>query len=84
MLLNAFDELGEQGLYLGEWHYHPLGSNEPSGIDIKSLTEIAVQDNYRIDRPIMIILSPNLEYAITIHNKIGRCVRLPLEILEEL
>ncbi len=82
-LLDAFNKLGEQGLYLGEWHYHPSGGNEPSGLDIKSLTEIAAQDNYRIDKPIMIILSPKLEYAITIHNKIGRCVQLPLNILGE-
>jgi len=80
-LLDAFKELGEQGLYLGEWHYHPSGSKEPSGLDIKSLTEIAAQANYRIDKPIMIILSPKLEYAITIHNKIGQCVQLPLNIL---
>jgi len=82
-LLNAFSELGEEGLYLGEWHYHPSGGNEASGLDIKSLTEIAAQDNYRIDKPIMIILSPKLEHAITIHNKIGRCVQLPLTILGE-
>ncbi|MBE9570083.1 MAG: ThiF family adenylyltransferase [Proteobacteria bacterium] len=82
-LLDAFNELGEKGLYLGEWHYHPSGGNEPSGLDIKSLTEIASQENYRIDKPIMIILSPKLEYAITIHNKIGRCVQLPLNILGE-
>lgn len=82
-LLDAFNELGEQGLYLGEWHYHPSGGNEPSGLDIKSLTEIAAQDNYRIDKPIMIILSPEMEYAITIHNKIGRCVQLPLNILRK-
>jgi len=82
-LLDAFNELGEKGLYLGEWHYHPSGGNEPSGLDIKSLTEIAAQDNYRIDKPIMIILSPELEYAITIHDRNGRCVRLPLEVCEK-
>lgn len=82
-LLDAFNELGEKGLYLGEWHYHPSGGNEPSGLDIKSLTEIAAQENYRIDKPIMIILSPKLEYAITIHDKNGKCVQIPLNILEE-
>ncbi|GBE51849.1 thiamine/molybdopterin biosynthesis ThiF/MoeB-like protein [bacterium BMS3Bbin14] len=82
-LLTAFKEFGEQGLYLGEWHYHPSGGNEPSGLDIKSLTEIAAQNEYRIDKPIMIILSPTLEYAITIHDKIGRCTQLPLNIVSE-
>jgi len=82
-LLNAFNELGEKGLYLGEWHFHPSGGNEPSGLDIKSLTEIAAQDNYRIDKPIMIILSRDMEFAITIHDKNGSCVRIPLIIVEE-
>ena len=82
-LLDTFYELGEKGLYLGEWHYHPLGGNQPSGLDIKSLTEIAAQDNYRIDKPIMIILSPELGYAITIHDKNRKCVQLPLNIVEE-
>jgi integrative and conjugative element protein (TIGR02256 family) len=81
-LTNALSQLAEKGLYLGEWHYHPVGSNEPSGLDIRSLTEIAAQSNYRIDRPIMIILSPNLECAITIHDKSGRCIQLPLEVCE--
>ena len=42
-------------LGLGEWHYHPSGGNEPSGLDIKSLTEIAAQNEYRTDKPIMIL-----------------------------
>lgn len=79
----AFNELKDKGLYLGEWHYHPIGSNTPSGLDIKSLTEIAAQDNYRIDKPVMIIFSPSLEFALTIHDKKGQCVQLPLNILEQ-
>ncbi|MFZ5517392.1 MAG: ThiF family adenylyltransferase [Candidatus Zhuqueibacterota bacterium] len=82
-LLDAFNELGEKGLYLGEWHYHPSGGNEPSGLDIKSLTEIAAQENYRIDKPIMIILSRDLEYGITIHDKNMKCVRIPLNIIQD-
>lgn len=82
-LLFSFQELGEGGLYLGEWHYHPSGGNKPSGLDVKSLTEIASQDNYRIDKPIMIILSKDLEFAITIHDKNGRCVQIPLNIFDE-
>jgi len=79
----AFIELRDRGLYMGEWHYHATGGNAPSGTDIKSLTEIAAQKNYRIDKPIMIILSPALEFAITIHDKSGRCVKLPIQILEK-
>jgi integrative and conjugative element protein (TIGR02256 family) len=79
----TFAELGDRGLYLGEWHYHAIGGNSPSGTDIKSLTEIAEQENYRIDKPVMIILSPALECAITIHDKSGQCVKLPIQILEK-
>jgi len=71
-LEKAFSEYGNKGLYLGEWHYHPQGTNSPSGLDVKSLTQIASEDNYRIDYPIMIILSPKLEFAITIHDKNGK------------
>jgi len=79
----TFSELGDRGLYLGEWHYHAAGGNSPSGTDIKSLTEIAAQENYRIDKPVMIILSPALECAITIHDKSGQCVTLPIRILDK-
>jgi integrative and conjugative element protein (TIGR02256 family) len=77
----TFIELAEKGLYLGEWHYHTIGGNSPSGIDIKSLKEIAAQGNYRIDKPIMIIFSPALECAITIHDKTGQCVKLPIQVI---
>lgn len=79
-LENAQKKLGNKGLYLGEWHYHSICDNSPSGLDIKSLTEIANQRNYRIDKPIMIIISPSLECVITIHDKNGQCVQLPLAV----
>ncbi len=76
----AAKELGSKGLYLGEWHYHPVGKNTPSGTDIKSLTEIAKQKTYRISVPLLIIASPTLEFALTIHDKSGKCVQIPLVI----
>ena len=82
-LEDAFKVFGEKGLYLGEWHYHPQGANSPSGTDIKSLTDIAKQDTYRIDLPLLIILSPHLECALTIHDKSGQCVQIPLEMLSD-
>ncbi len=80
-LENALKELGSKGIYLGEWHYHPKGSNFPSGVDIRSLTEIAQQENYRIDKPILIILSSAFEYAITIHDRNSQCVQLALNVV---
>jgi len=80
-LENSFQNFGSEGLYLGEWHYHPQGTNSPSGIDVKSLTEIAKQDTYRIDSPLLIILSPSFECALTIHDKNGQCVKLPIKVV---
>lgn len=79
----AFRSFGSKGLYLGEWHYHPKGANLPSGTDIKSLTEIAKQETYRTNLPLLIILSPNFEYALTIHDKNGQCIQLPIKLIDD-
>lgn len=73
-------ELGVKGAYLGEWHYHPTGTNDPSGQDIKSLSEIAKQEEYRIDKPISIILAPDLEYVITVHDKDRQFTKISFQI----
>lgn len=67
MLQRTVTELGNRGQYVGEWHYHPAGTNQPSGRDLQSLAEIASQVDYATDEPILIILSPKLEFAFTIH-----------------
>jgi len=79
----AAEEMGLEGQYVGEWHYHPSNCNSPSGIDIKSLKEIAIDEKYLTENPIMIIFSKALECAITIHDRSGRCVELPLKIFED-
>jgi len=81
-LAKLTQELGENALYLGEWHYHPTISNEPSGTDIKSLMEIAEQDNYLIARPIMVIISKTLEVGLSLHAKSGRWVKLEFNIVD--
>lgn len=54
-------------VYLGEWHSHPNSDNRPSTTDINSLSDIAIQDNYLIDNPVMIILSSNGKPSVTVH-----------------
>ncbi|HCM3801602.1 TPA: Mov34/MPN/PAD-1 family protein [Klebsiella variicola subsp. variicola] len=47
----------ENGLYyVGEWHFHPGGSPEPSGDDFRSMTSIAANPDYQCLEPVMIIL----------------------------
>ncbi|MDJ1478858.1 ThiF family adenylyltransferase [Cytophagaceae bacterium YF14B1] len=54
-------------IYVGEWHSHPIENNKPSGTDIKSLTEIAIQKEYLTDMPVMLIFSNTGQPSCTIH-----------------
>ena len=66
-LREASQALGIRGLYVGEWHYHPAGSNHPSPLDIKSMYGIARQENYATEKPVMIIIGPDQNLSGTIH-----------------
>ncbi|MET3129583.1 integrative and conjugative element protein (TIGR02256 family) [Arcicella rosea] len=54
-------------VYVGEWHSHPSVNNQPSGTDIKSLSEIAVEKNYLTSCPAMIIFSNTGKPSCTLH-----------------
>lgn len=81
-LIESSQSLGLKGQYVGEWHYHPTGTNEPSGTDIKSLAEIARQVNYATDEPVMVIVSPDLELAFTIHPTYRGFVRTTFKVID--
>lgn len=42
--------------YLGEWHFHPGGSPEPSGPDCTAMAQIASDARYQCKEPILVIL----------------------------
>ncbi len=42
--------------YLGEWHYHPSPSVEPSQEDIDQMVSISTSPNYRCQEPIMLVV----------------------------
>lgn len=42
--------------YVGEWHFHPGGSPEPSPEDFVSMKNISSNPNYQCPEPVMIIL----------------------------
>jgi len=43
--------------YLGEWHFHPLGTTNPSNQDLKQMLEIANSKDYHCPEAIMIIIA---------------------------
>lgn len=67
ILCEEYAKYGEKCLYVGEWHYHPTGSNRPSNRDLISLTEISESENYLVMEPVMIIFSRNMEVSCTVH-----------------
>ena len=62
-----FVQSNQKKVYVGEWHSHPSSNNQPSGTDIKSLSEISYQKEYLTDTPIMIIFSNTGEPSCTVH-----------------
>lgn len=51
-------EYWKQGLYyLGEWHFHPNGTSDPSAIDTQTMISIANNSRYNCPEPILIIIS---------------------------
>lgn len=58
---------GETAVYIGEWHFHPLGSNKPSNTDLTSLASIANGEGYLTENPTMIILSNKGEASCSVH-----------------
>lgn len=67
ILEEKYNQHKSDGVYLGEWHYHAFGSNNPSDIDLLSLHQISQQKNYLTDKPIMLIFSKDKKPSFTVH-----------------
>lgn len=53
--------------YLGEWHYHPFSSPNPSYQDIEQMRTIAESKSYHCPEPIMLIIGGDVAiYAIRV------------------
>ena len=56
-LKELLDSLWDQGLfYLGEWHYHPNASADPSATDLKQMFSLSRNNNLKCPEPILIII----------------------------
>lgn len=42
--------------YLGEWHFHPFGTPNPSPTDIEQMREISESEQYHCPEPVLLIL----------------------------
>jgi proteasome lid subunit RPN8/RPN11 len=50
----------KRGLYyVGEWHYHPYASPQPSGRDIAQIIDFSRDGRYQCPHPILVIVGGN-------------------------
>jgi integrative and conjugative element protein (TIGR02256 family) len=49
----------EREYYIGEWHFHPFASPNPSSQDLSQMREIASSSTYKCPEPILIIAGGN-------------------------
>ena len=54
-----------QEYYLGEWHYHPGGTAQPSNSDIRQMARIAKSRQYNTPEPILIIIGASQREVVT-------------------
>lgn len=64
---DQYEKSNGKSVYVGEWHYHPNINNYPSTLDLQSISEIAVSDNYVTDNPVMIIFSNIHKLSCSVH-----------------
>ncbi|HEY8270977.1 MAG TPA: Mov34/MPN/PAD-1 family protein [Pseudobdellovibrionaceae bacterium] len=65
--------------YLGEWHFHPFSSPEPSGRDLSQIKDIATSALYKCPEPILLIIGgdPDEEWTVTANVFVaGNIIRL--------
>lgn len=60
-------ETSGEVVYMGEWHSHPNSDNRPSGLDLRSLSEISEQQEYLTENPVMIIFSSKGQPSCSVH-----------------
>jgi len=74
-LKRLLDQLWKIGdYYLGEWHYHPGASPQPSTQDLDQLRIISSDPRYACPEPVMVILGgqpPNHSLAAMVWDGIG-------------
>lgn len=82
-LRDLLQDRWQNGLhYIGEWHFHPGGSPEPSVSDFKAMKKIALNENFQCKEPLLVILGGdpkgNWELSATIVRPPQNSVRLML------
>ena len=65
-IATMYKKTGRQIIYLGDWHTHPTPSARLSYRDKRTLRRIAVSKSARIGTPLMLVLSYDDQWDVTI------------------
>lgn len=73
--------------YLGEWHYHPDASPNPSMQDIRQMYQIANAKNYQCPEPVMLIIGGDfndyeIKMFVSVRNQ--QLLELKADVMESL
>lgn len=61
-LKKLFQQLWSENIYyLGEWHFHPHGSANPSSTDITQMINISKTAKFKCPEPILLIIGGSVE-----------------------
>jgi hypothetical protein len=54
--------------YLGEWHFHPFMSPDPSAIDLNQMRVFAADPDYRCPKPVLLVIGgdPTIDPKVTV------------------
>ncbi|WP_318369877.1 Mov34/MPN/PAD-1 family protein [Enterobacter sp.] len=69
--------------YVGEWHFHPAGSSDPSNDDFISMKNISSNPNYQCPEPVMIILGGNPLGAYSLSASVFPRGKSPIRLAQE-
>lgn len=58
--------------YLGEWHYHPNASPQPSGLDLKTMFKLSETERLHCPEPVLLIIGGG---PLVWNQYVGVCIR---------
>ena len=70
--------------YVGDWHFHPFASAEPSPRDLAQMRAFSSDARYQCARPILVVMGgdPSGDWSVEVRVVAGACIALAPVALE--
>ena len=73
-LTKRFRRAWDRGIYyVGEWHLHPSAAPDPSPMDIRQISEVSRDPDYRCPHPVLVVIggNPQVEWSVAVQVILG-------------